>query len=176
MYFEVSLYVTVGDYSLEKLLQKYRENVMWLVVVSFSAQNQLWERDIHLFLECHPLSLPRSAIVRVNTLLPRQHVFALMCQTLSKPGCRLHGCPCLCLSKLVTLQHIQIITHERAATTVSIVIRHIVAPILWHSFPVGSYGEVSLATVAAATVPITAFRSRMQMRGRRQNRTPFTRT
>lgn len=113
-------------------------------------------------------------LCHVNTLLPRQHAFALMCQTLSEPGCHLCGSPCLCLSNLVSLQHVQISTCEH--TTVSIVIRHIGAPILWHSVPTGSYGEVSLATVAAATVPITAFRSQMQMRGQRQYRTPFTRT
>ncbi len=109
----------------------------------------------------------------VNTLLPRQHAFALMCQTLSEPGCHLCGSLWLCLSNLVSLQHVQISTHER--TAVSIVIRHIGAPRLWHSVPTGSYGEVSLATVAAATVPITVFRSQTQMRGWSQFRTPFIR-
>lgn len=90
-------------------------------------------------------------LCHVNTLLPQQHAFALMCQTLSEPGCHLCESLCLCLSNLVSLQHVQISTREH--TTVSVVIRHFGTPILWHSVPTGSYGEVSLATVAAATVP-----------------------
>lgn len=113
-------------------------------------------------------------LYRVNTLLPRQHAFALMCQTLSEPGCHLCGSQCLYLSNLVSLQHVQISTREH--TGVSIVIRHIGAPILWHSVPIGYYGEVSLATVASVTVPITTFRSQMQMQGWSQYRMPFTRT
>lgn len=56
-------------------------------------------------------------LCHVNTLLPQQHAFALMCQTLSEPGCHLCGSLCLCLSNLVSPQHVQISTREH--TTVS---------------------------------------------------------
>ncbi len=40
-------------------------------------------------------------LCRVNTLLPRQHAFALMCQTLSEPGCHLVGPrACVCQTLL----------------------------------------------------------------------------
>ncbi|XDV13187.1 hypothetical protein PO909_001662 [Leuciscus waleckii] len=118
-----------------------------------------------------PLYVTLGAYIQFGDSSPEMQT---ECDLAGEPGCHLCGSPCLCLSNLVSLQHVQISTREH--TTVSIVIRHIGAPILWHSVPTGSYGEVSLATVAAATVPITAFRSQMQMRGQRQYRTPFTRT
>lgn len=80
--FEVSLYVTLGAYTVwRQILRRCRQNVIWLVVAFFSAEKEIWEReterkerdrvsDTRLFSECHPLSVPRSATV------PCQHPVA----------------------------------------------------------------------------------------------------